>query len=759
MKKKIILLFAILVISIPLFATNYYVKNSGNDNNTGLSDAQAWATISKINGRTFSAGDSILFKAGDVWREEMDIPSSGTSGAYIGFARYGTGVNPQILGSKATTTWTDQGSNVWKSDITFSNPASYGENVDIHFILTNGTIKWGSYVSSTSSLTSQYTWTWSSNYIYIYSTSNPASAYSGIEVPQRTLCIDTKYNEYLSIKSIDLHYSGYMGIDCYSTHVDASLHHGMIVDGCTISHIGGVTTNQSGYGISLIYSDLIIKHCDISECGRRGISMDVYGSGSFSNAVIEDNVFHDGWHTTGVDINVGYGSYTGSWDNVIIRRNLFYEPPTQTSGYPVSNQIFMQNYDHTGGESGGCTMTNVYIYSNIFKYPTSTAINAEGIQSVYVYNNTFYQVNGNQSAYTSHLWQDHYTFLTAKNNLFYCTASTAGNGYGAAIYYAYNNGSLTHSNNGFYRTSNSLYLIVLYSTSYYMNTVTNWEATAVAANPLFTDAANNDFSLQSSSTMKAAGTPIAAVDYDYYGNPFDATHPSLGAIQYGAVEVVIPTVTTTTATSISYTTATSGGNVTSSGNGTVTAKGICWSVNNPPTIANSYTSDGTGTGSYSSSLTGLSVGTNYYYAAYATNSAGTGYGSVESFSTSSATTPTVTTTDISNILTTSANSGGNITDGGGSNISVRGVCWNTSGSPTISNSHTSDGSGTGSYSSSITGLTLGTTYYVRAYATNSSGTSYGSSISFTTQSSVGTILKSSDGKILKDAAGKILKTN
>ena len=94
--------------------------------------------------------------------------------------------------------------------------------------------------------------------------------------------------------------------------------------------------------------------------------------------------------------------------------------------------------------------------------------------------------------------------------------------------------------------------------------------------------------------------------------------------------------------------------------------------------------------------------------------------------------PTVTTTNVSNITQTTATSGGNVTSDGGANVTARGVCWSTSQNPTISNSHTTDGSGTGSFTSNITGLTANTTYYVRAYATNEKGTSYGEQKSFTT---------------------------
>ena len=194
-----------------------------------------------------------------------------------------------------------------------------------------------------------------------------------------------------------------------------------------------------------------------------------------------------------------------------------------------------------------------------------------------------------------------------------------------------------------------------------------------------------------------------------------------------------PTVTTTAVTAITSSTATSGGNVTNSGGATVTARGVCWSTLHDPTTANSHTTDGTGTGIFTSALTSLNPSTTYYIRAYATNSVGTSYGTELTFVTLSATTiPILTTTAASNIAATTASSGGNITSDGGATITARGVCWSTNQTPTTADSHTTDGTGTGTYVSSITGLNAATTYYIRAYATNSVGTAYGNQQSFTT---------------------------
>lgn len=107
-----------------------------------------------------------------------------------------------------------------------------------------------------------------------------------------------------------------------------------------------------------------------------------------------------------------------------------------------------------------------------------------------------------------------------------------------------------------------------------------------------------------------------------------------------------------------------------------------------------------------------------------------------SFSCKKENAPTLTTADVSEITPFAATCGGNITDDGGAALTESGVCWNTSPTPTIVNSKTSDGAGTGPFTSQITGLTADTKYYVRAYATNSVGTAYGDEKTFTTSPSL-----------------------
>jgi len=92
--------------------------------------------------------------------------------------------------------------------------------------------------------------------------------------------------------------------------------------------------------------------------------------------------------------------------------------------------------------------------------------------------------------------------------------------------------------------------------------------------------------------------------------------------------------------------------------------------------------------------------------------------------------PSVNTVAVSDITSTTATSGGNITSDGGSMVTAKGICWNTSHDPTTADSKTTNGTGTGSFTSNLTGLVANTTYYVRAYATNSVGSAYGNEVSF-----------------------------
>ncbi len=194
-----------------------------------------------------------------------------------------------------------------------------------------------------------------------------------------------------------------------------------------------------------------------------------------------------------------------------------------------------------------------------------------------------------------------------------------------------------------------------------------------------------------------------------------------------------PTVATASITSFTATTATMGGNVTADGGLTVIERGVVYSTSNVlPTLANNKLSIGNGLGVFSATVNGLTGGTLYYVRAYAINIIGISYGASNTFTTTS-TAPTVSTSEISSITLTGAAVGGNVNSDGGANVTERGIVYSsTNTSPTVGDTKMNSGSGTGLFTQNLTGLNANTNYYVRAYAINNIGTSYGNIISFTT---------------------------
>ena len=236
------------------------------------------------------------------------------------------------------------------------------------------------------------------------------------------------------------------------------------------------------------------------------------------------------------------------------------------------------------------------------------------------------------------------------------------------------------------------------------------------------------------SFSESIGSLSSGTLYYFQAYAINSEGTSYGSVVQTFTTLEQPTVTTQAVSGITTTTATGNGNITDLGNPNPTQHGVCWNTSGTPTVSDSKTEEGaaSSTGAFTSSMTGLSSGITYYVRAYATNSVGTSYGTQQTFTTLEQ--PTVTTQAVSGITTTTATGNGNITDLGNPNPTQHGVCWNTTGTPTVSDSKTEEGaaSSTGAFTSSMTGLSSGITYYVRAYATNSVGTSYGTQESFMT---------------------------
>ena len=170
--------------------------------------------------------------------------------------------------------------------------------------------------------------------------------------------------------------------------------------------------------------------------------------------------------------------------------------------------------------------------------------------------------------------------------------------------------------------------------------------------------------------------------------------------------------------------------VNSRGSGQVSEKGICISSSESPDLAGTHYHLDTIADNYEIDLY-MKEDRSFYVRSYAISEAGVVYGEQVAFTTPKM--PVVSTVAVTDITASSATCGGIVSDDGGLEIMARGVVWSTSSNPTIDlNTKTSDGTGPGSFISQLTDLTSGTDYYVRAYATNAIGTTYGEQLSFST---------------------------
>jgi pectin methylesterase-like acyl-CoA thioesterase len=237
----------------------------------------------------------------------------------------------------------------------------------------------------------------------------------------------------------------------------------------------------------------------------------------------------------------------------------------------------------------------------------------------------------------------------------------------------------------------------------------------------------------------ASGKNLYLRVYPYYGTAKTGKYVQISNVTIAgstnpALAAGRPVVTTAVTSYISTTSLACGGRIWADSGAIVTTRGVCWSTSSPAFLGSAnFTSDGTGTGSFTSSVTGLTAGKTYYIRSYATNSAGTSYGSEITVATYAAVVvPSVTTNAVTSISVNTALCGGKILDWGGAAVTAKGLCWSKTANPTLSNSMTVDGTDIASFTRSMSGLSAATTYHVRAYATNSAGTGFGGDTTFTT---------------------------
>lgn len=516
MKQALMLIF--IGISFVASATNYYVKNGGNDSNTGLSDAQAWKTIAKVNSSTFSAGDTVFFKRGNIWYDRLAPTSNGTDGHPIVFSAYGIGSKPIISGYIKYKGW-----KVWKTNIYYVTNVYQTEGL----CLFDGR-EWGTSVKNLSDLNKQH------DYRLVYSA--PTDTYDTIYIYSTTLA-DTSNTVFAR----------------YTENIDLGTHSYINIEKLNLEYAGGhcITMNDCSY--------INIDSCNISWGAFQGINFSLVDYSNISKNIIKYNG-NDG-------IYVQNSSYINIFDNVIMENsysnasgdmqalgfffahdiNLYNNQIThdgtgsviEASSYPpneaqlnfnvFNNHITSSNADHSvfSFDQG---MFN--IYNNLVILTTNQASsNIAGITDVggtYVvltfYNNTVVGSGGGLALIGTIVdYRTGKSFMTVKNNIFYNL-----NKYFSISSEMVND--FVSDYNLFLDDSDSKFQV---GTSYNFN---NWKSNtgddihSIIGDPLFVNSAGGDYSLSKNSPAINTGTDVG-IFLDYNGNPRDSK-PDMGAFEY-----------------------------------------------------------------------------------------------------------------------------------------------------------------------------------------------------------------------------------
>ena len=219
--------------------------------------------------------------------------------------------------------------------------------------------------------------------------------------------------------------------------------------------------------------------------------------------------------------------------------------------------------------------------------------------------------------------------------------------------------------------------------------------------------------------------------YQIFHNPLIFIVIAVLALSFSGCkkDPTVPVLSTDSAKDITINSATLGGDITSDGGAAVTVRGVCWGTDDNPTAEGNHIEAGAGTGKFTSLVEGLDPNTIYHVRAYAQNSVGIAYGNEVVFATGIAA-PVITTAQVTAISATSAVSGGVISYNGGAPITESGVCWSTTPQPDLDDSFVLNNTGSTTFSSTLTNLSPGTKYYVRAYVKNSEWTVYGAPVTF-----------------------------
>ena len=475
MQIRTIFIILTLFLTINSNGSTYYIStNTGNDSNSGTTAALAWKTLNKINSFSFSVGDSILFKRNEIWRGQL-IPQSGISGASNYYGAYSTGENPTILGSlnfSNISDWTNIDGNIWKCDTTFSTDIG---NIIFDNATSVGFKKW-----NLDDLQSQndFWFDLSSNELLIYSTSNPGSIYTEIELALRQDIINQQNTSFITFENLSIKYGAAHGFGGGNTA-------NIIINSCNISFIGGGDLKMDGtirYGNGVEFwgnaSNNTVSKCEIWEIYDTGVT-----NQNHTTTVLQHNIKYQ----NNLIWNCGLSSF-----------EFWCKPATSTT----SNIYFENNTCLFAGGGWGIQRPDYYGIHVLISSNTAQT------DSIFIKNNIFFEAQ-----------RTIYAFEDNANGQYELDYNV--------IYQPGANDTLFA-----FFPSNQIYT---YSNFLTYTSTLNKDVNSVVGNPDFTSLSGLDFSLLNTSIAIDAGTNTNITE-DFEGNP----RPYNGVFDIGAYEFSEP---------------------------------------------------------------------------------------------------------------------------------------------------------------------------------------------------------------------------
>jgi hypothetical protein len=483
-KSSGILLIIILTFFSTSLATTYYVdSNNGNDNNNGTSQQTAWRTLSKVNSYNFQPGDIVELIRGGIWRESLTLSSSsnGNEGNYIEVTAYGVGKKPQINGADAiTSSWTDQGSNVWSTTVS----ATVGSD-EVWFGKTD-TTHWGYKQSSASGCTQDYEWYQSGNTFYVYAQSNPATYYQWIQYAMRGSEI-TK--QYIWLDNLDFAYGGKSGGNDFNLRTDNA--HYMRITSCEFRYSGADN-------IYFLSSYLSMSNTKVYESAIHGIYCGAYSPYITKNDTIQNCTFWNNYYNN-VDLmnvnqsNNNAGGHVVRFNKLMGRIGDYF---TNAGSTPANVSVI-------GKVEGTSVLRNIKIYDNIITgAPVAGVLLSDYDDSIYIYNNTF---DGNRHGITRNYFSGENGHYFVYNNIF--SNSTY---YGTEISNGEDLSNWLMNYNLFYNNPSGIGTVNnhSYSTISSWNGATGFDSDSYQSNPNYTNRSNYDYTIQLPSDAIDNGTNL-----------------------------------------------------------------------------------------------------------------------------------------------------------------------------------------------------------------------------------------------------------